>query len=344
MFRIALIAATLAAAPFIVHAATGSPIAKGRRIARAAPVGEATGSATSLVARESDQRHAPGGPAAGAQTQPARPAPPAQSDPFTGNWRGTVTSAAGGQSPIIITLAKKGDAYVGSTNGLNASSESALKRVAVTSATTISIEASDDSKLGVVTLASELTLDGNTLKGAGTLTVGALKFDVTLALQRRPRAEAIQPHVEQRIEYFVGRWAFEYVGAEYPPLSAGSRGGTATFARTGASNFVTGTLDGEVNGKAYQETVSIGLDPDTNSLAFVERRPDGVELVSVASWRSPIAISVQTSPVVANGKIYQLRRLISVRSATAFDVTEEFSIDGAPFRRLGDAHYTKRRE
>ena len=87
--------------------------------------------------------------------------------------------------------------------------------------------------------------------------------------------------------------------------------------------------------------MSIGLDPDANSLAFVERRPDGVELVSVASWRSPIAISFQTSPLVANGKTYQLRRLISIRSTTAFDVMEEFSVDGGPFRRLGDGRYTK---
>ncbi len=173
------------------------------------------------------------------------------------------------------------------------------------------------------------------------MSVGAQKFDVTLALQRRPRAEAIQPHVEQRVDYFVGRWKYEYLGAEYPPLSAGGRSGTMTFTRTGASNFVAGRLDGELLGKPYQEQLSIELDPETNMLAVVEKRPDGVELVSVASWRSPIAITFQTSPVQANGKIYQLRRLLSVMSPTAFDVTEEFSVDGGPFKRLGNGHYTK---
>jgi len=262
------------------------------------------------------------------------------SDPVVGNWRGTLTSAGGVESPIIITIAKKGDAYVGSTNGLNASSESALKRVAV-NGSRLTIEAADDSKLGAVILTAELNAEGNAMKGDGTLAVGAQKFDVTLALQRRPRAEAIQPHVEQRIDYFVGRWRFEYVGAEYPPLSAGSRGGTATFMRAGASNFVGGTLDGELLGKPYKEHMSMGLDPETYSLALVERRPDGVELVSVASWRSPIAITFQTSPIVANGKTYQLRRMLSVTSPTAFDVTEEFSIDGGPYRRLGNGHFTK---
>ena len=274
---------------------------------------------------------------AGAQ----QPAPPVPQDPIVGNWRGTVTSPSGGTSPIIITIAKKGDGYVGSTNGLNASSESGLKRVTSAGASRATIEAADDSKLGALGLVCELTVEGNAMTGAGTLSVGAQRFDVTLALQRRPRAEAVQPHVEQRIDYFVGRWKFEYVGAEYPPLSAGSRSGSVTFARAGASNFVTATLDGDLAGKRYQEHVSIGLDPETNALAFVERRGDGVELVSVASWRSPIAISFQTSPVVASGKTYQLRRLVSIRSTTSFDVTEEFSVDGGPFRRLGDGHYTK---
>jgi hypothetical protein len=235
---------------------------------------------------------------------------------------------------------KRGDGYAGSTNGLNASSEAALKRVTANGAT-LSIEASDDSKLGAVTLRADLTADGNTLKGAGAVTVGAQTFEVTLALQLRPRAEAIQPHVEQGVAYFVGRWKFEYLGAEYPPLSPGGRSGTMTFTRTGSSNFVSGRLDGELLGRPYQEQLSIELDPETNMLAFVEKRPDGVELVSVASWRSPIAITFQTSPVQAGGRIYQLRRLLSVMSPTAFDVTEEFSVDGGPFKRLGNGHFTK---
>jgi hypothetical protein len=45
--------------------------------------------------------------------------------------------------------------------------------------------------------------------------------------------------------------------------------------------------------------------------------------------------------VQANGKTYQLRRFVSVTSAVAFEVTEEFSVDGGPFKRLGNAHYTK---
>jgi len=271
---------------------------------------------------------------------PARPALPAQTDPVVGNWRGTLKNAQGVDSPIIITVAKKGDGYAGSTNGLNATSEIPLKRVTVDGAK-VSLEASAESRLGDVTLTSELTADGNTMRGVGVLSVGAQRFDVTLTLQRRSRGEVIQPHVEQRADYFVGRWSFEYLGAEYPPLSAGTRSGTVTFSRSGASNFVAGRVDGDVAGKKYQETLTIGFDPDTNMLVFTERRSDGTELASLANWRSPIAMTFQTSPVQASGRTYQLRRVISVTSNAAFEVTEEFSVDGGAFKRLGHGRYTK---
>src|SRR5438445_18210 len=129
-------------------------------------------------------------------------------------------------------------------SGFSASSESALKGLAV-SGTKVALEAADDSKLGAVSLTADLAAEGNTLKGAGVVSIGAQKFDVSLALQRRPRAEAIQPHVEQRVDYFVGRWKFEYLGAEYPPLLSGGRSGTLAFTRLGAANCIPPRLEVE---------------------------------------------------------------------------------------------------
>ena len=270
---------------------------------------------------------------------PSRPAVPAQTDPVIGNWRGTLKNAQGVDSPIIITIAKKGDVYAGTTNGLNATSEIPLKKLTIDGAK-VTLEASAESRLGDVALTCELTAEGSAMRGAGVLAVGAQRFDVTLALQRRPRAEVIQPQVEQRADYFVGRWTFEYLGAEYPPLSTGTRAGTATFTSDGGQ-FVTGRIDNDAGGRKYQDTLKIGFDPDTNMLLVVERRSDGFELASLGNWRSPIAITFVTSPVRADGKTYQLRRMISVTSNTAFEVTEEFSVDGGAFKRLGKARYTK---
>ena len=266
--------------------------------------------------------------------------PAAQGDPVIGNWRGTVKSSAGTETPIIITIMKKGDVYAGTTNGLNAPSEVPLKKIAVDGAH-LTLDASAESQLGEVKLTCDLTADGSALKGSGRLSVGAQSFDLALALQRRPREGVIQPRVEQRIEYFVGQWKFDYVGAEYPPLSAGSRAGTMTVGRTGTSNFAAGHIDGNLPGTTYKETMTIGLDPETDMVVLFERRADGTELVSLGNWRSPIGITFMTSPLVSNGKTYQLRRFISVTSLLAFEMTEEFSVDGGAFKRLGNARFTK---
>src|SRR5258707_14646862 len=81
---------------------------------------------------------------------PASPAPAARggvpADPVAGNWRGTLTSAPGVTSPIIITIAKRGDTYSGSTSGLTATAEIPLKKLTV-SGTRVTIEAVSESRL-----------------------------------------------------------------------------------------------------------------------------------------------------------------------------------------------------
>ena len=264
-------------------------------------------------------------------------------DPVLGNWRGTLKSAAGAQgseSPFVLSIVKKGDGYGGSMSGLGGTSELPLKSVVVTG-TLVRVESVADSKLGQVSLTGELTAERTTLKGAGTLAVGAQHFDVAFDLTRRARIDVVQPTVEQRIDYFTGRWTFEYLGGEFPPLSQGGRSGTVTFTRVGSSNFATGRVDGDLVGKKYRETVSIGFDPVTNTVVYTERRQDGTELVSLGNWQSPLAITFQTAPLQVGGRTYQLRHVMSVLSATAFNVTEEFSVDGGLFKRLGTARYTK---
>jgi hypothetical protein len=159
--------------------------------------------------------------------------------------------------------------------------------------------------------------------------------------QRQRRESPPQHQVERTIDYFAGRWRLEYIGGEFPPLSGGGRTGTIAFSRLGTSNFVAGQLDGELAGKPYRETQTIGFDPDSHALVIVERRADSTELVSLGNWRSPLAIVFQTAPVQAGGKTYQLKRVISVTSDVAFEVREEFSVDGGSFKRLGNGHYTK---
>jgi hypothetical protein len=264
---------------------------------------------------------------------------PLPSDPLAGAWRGAMRSGPATETPLVVSIVKKGDVYSGVIN-TGGTTETPIRKVVFTGNRLV-VDAGSESKLGEVTLTTDLMVDGNKANGSGTFAVGPHRVEVAIELQRRPRAEVIQPQVEQRIEYFVGRWTFEYLGGEFPPLSAGTRSGTATFTKTGASNFVAGVIEHDLGGKKTQDRITMGFDPDTKTLAVVERRADQIELVSVANWQSPLAIAFTTSPVVVDKRTYQLRRVIQVLNEASFDVVEEFSVDGGPFRRLGNARYSK---
>ena len=268
-----------------------------------------------------------------------RGAPAGPADPLAGAWRGTLRSSAETQTALVISIVKKGDVYSGVVN-TGGTTEAPIRKISLTG-NRLAVDAGSDSKLGDVALTTELMVEGNKATGSGTFSVGPHRFPVTIELTRRPRAEVIQPQVVQRADYFVGRWSFEYLGGEFPPLSAGSRTGTATFTKTGTSNFVSGVIENDLGGKKTQDRITLGFDPETKMLAVVERRADQTELISVASWASPLAISFTTSPVVSGGKTYQLRRVIQVLNEQSFDIVEEFSIDGGAFRRLGNARYSR---
>jgi hypothetical protein len=274
----------------------------------------------------------------GAAAQRGAP-PPLPSDPIAGAWRGTMRSGTATETPIVISIVKKGDVYSGVVN-TGGTSESPIRKIALTGNRLV-VETGSDSKLGDITLTTELMVEGNKASGSAIFAVGPHRVDVALELQRRARAEVIQPQVEQRIDYFVGRWTFEYLGGEFPPLSAGTRTGTAIFTKTGTSNFVTGVIENDLGGKKSQDRITLGFDPDTKTLAVLERRADQIEILSVGSWQSPLAIPFTTSPVTANKRTYQLRRVIQVLNEVSFDVVEEFSVDGGEFRRLGNARYSK---
>jgi hypothetical protein len=264
----------------------------------------------------------------------------AQQDPVVGNWRGSLKGASGTESPIVITIAKNGDRYYGSTNGLSEGADVALQKIEV-SGSSLSIEAAADSRLGAITLSAALTATGNRLAGDGIVGVGSQRFPVSIGLQRRVRSDVVQHQVEQSADYFVGRWNFDYVGGEFPPLSTGNRQGAVTFAKIGSSPFVAGTLQGDSFGTRFEHRLAIGVDADTDTVVLTEKHQDGTELTSLGNWHSPLAVVFITAPVQANGRTYQLKRVFSILSETAFDMTEEFSVDGGPFKRLGAGHFTK---
>ena len=95
---------------------------------------------------------------------------------------------------------------------------------------------------------------------------------------------------------------------------------------------------------ALEETVTVSgaspvVDLQSTQNQFVVAKE--MQLLSVANWQTPLAIRFSTAPVREGGHSYQLRRLLRVLSSSSFNMTEEFSVDGGPFRRLGQATFEK---
>jgi len=298
-------------------------------------------------------------------------------DPWAGSWRGQLTTSqspdtaaalrvtiatdstglvsvnsAGGdlssdrasiaQTNITITLVgpAQDGSYTGLATGFGAGTEIRLSSVS-TSDVQVTVKGATDTAFGPLAFVYGLTKQDQVLAGGGRVTLGDHGFDVSLELKRGRRTDVPQPQIEPRIGYFSGEWRFEYTGGEFPPLSIGTRTGTVSFTALPHGPFVQGHVTGEVFGEPYEETWTIGFDADSQSVVLNEHLSTRQQLVSLGDWTSPIAITFLTAPVEADGRVYVLRRLMQTTSNSAFTVTDTFSVDGGPFRRLGNGSYLR---
>ncbi|MDO8678946.1 MAG: hypothetical protein Q7R30_10340 [Acidobacteriota bacterium] len=155
---------------------------------------------------------------------------------------------------------------------------------------------------------------------------------------RGRRVSPPQPQQPQTDEYFVGAWTFTWIGRE-SPVSVGPRAGTLTYLRksTGALDLrAEGKIDG---GAAFTETGSAVWNADKKTIAWVERLSTGLELRSAGDWSSPIGIRAESEPVKAGSQTVRVRRLYSILSPQSYMVTEEISLNGGPFQRLGNGRF-----
>ena len=151
-----------------------------------------------------------------------------------------------------------------------------------------------------------------------------------------------QPTQRQGLDYFVGTWAFTWTGRE-SPLTAGPRTGTITYVRMGDTNFLESKAEGRSDaGGTYKESGLIGWHETQKVMAVHERLAGGIELLSVGDWTSPIAIRLESAPVMVQKETVRLRRIVGIVSAYSFTVNEELSTNGGPYVRLGGGVFTKK--
>ena len=157
---------------------------------------------------------------------------------------------------------------------------------------------------------------------------------------RRQRVSPPQPQQQQTDEYFVGAWTFTWIGRE-SPVSAGPRSGTLTYARKSP-----GTLDLRAEGKvdggaAFTETGSAVWNADKKTITWIERLSTGLELRSLGDWSSPIGIRAESEPAKAGSQTVRVKRLYSILSPQSYMVTEEISVNGGPYQRLGNGRFQR---
>jgi hypothetical protein len=155
------------------------------------------------------------------------------------------------------------------------------------------------------------------------------------------RSSPPQPQQQPGLEYFAGSWTFTWTGRE-SALTAGPRTGTSTFTPIGTTNFLTIATTGKTDsGTGFEESGVLGWNDARKVVAIHEHLGNGSEMLSLGDWSSPLSIRFDSSPVQVKGQTIRLRRVYSILSASSFEVTEEISVDGGTFQRLGNGEFIK---
>ena len=275
----------------------------------------------------------------------------AQQDRLQGRWEGT-TKSFQGERPVTVIFKKEADAYTGTITGSQGTIPFEDLKVG---GDQVTANAEVDSpQAGRLSFNYKFVLQGETLKGEGAVEVGGQTYDFTIELKRVSTSTALteqeerraarplvpQPQQKQSLDYFVGQWAFKWVGRESALGPGGRREGTTTFTLAPGGKTLESHTDGKSEEGSYQESAVIGFDEATKMLSFAERRRD-LKVASKGDWTSPISIRFTVVPIKVKQQTLQLRRTIRIISAYSFTVTEELSEDGGPFVRLGQAVFSK---
>jgi hypothetical protein len=293
-------------------------------------------------------------------------------DKLVGRWEGKVQSMQGERDTVMI-FTKEGDNYLGKSPGMRPGSVVTIRDIKI-DGDKVTGKADVETPQAVITVNYTFLLQGEAMKGQGTIDLGGQTINIDYNLKRisadtegpltpgaapaqtqsqpqgqaqnstppaRPQRPVVeQPQQKQSLDYFAGQWTFKYIGRE-SPLGLAPREGAITFTKNPDGKSLTAITTGKNESGAFRENATITFDEATKMMTWNETVGSGVKLSSKADWSSPISIRFTVSPVKVKGQTLQLRRAIAVIAAHSFSVTEELSEDGGPFVRLGSAVYTK---
>jgi hypothetical protein len=117
-----------------------------------------------------------------------------------------------------------------------------------------------------------------------------------------------------------------------------------TFTRRGTSDTLDIRTEGQVEdtGAAFKEMGSAEWNEEKKTLVLRETLGNGTQMSGVGNWSSPLSIRYESEPTRVGKQTVRVRRTYSILSAQSFTVSEEMSVDGGPFQRLGNGAFSKK--
>jgi hypothetical protein len=282
----------------------------------------------------------------------------AQPDKLEGRWEGTVL-APQGQFPAHASFKKEADGYRGTVSGLRG--DLVFKEIKVDGNRVTAI-AEAQTLQGNLPVSYDFLIDGEALKGKAEVSFAGQNFTFIFDLKRisteppvlqaaappalppareTRREPAPQPLQQQRLEYFQGQWKFKWLARESLLGPGGSREGTVTYTPILDGKFLEGRTEGKIEGIDFREINYLTWDADRKILTSFEQRSVGAAILGLGDWTSPIAIRFTVAPVTVKGQTLQLKKIVNIVAAHSFSVTEELSMNGGPFQRLGNGVFTR---
>ncbi len=153
------------------------------------------------------------------------------------------------------------------------------------------------------------------------------------------------PDALKKLDYFVGKWAFEWNVPESPLGPAGKISGTETYRKILNGFFLESEIEasgprGPFQGKAlmgYDEKEKVYTRYETDSLgvALVKRGPMGGD---AGGWNT---IFWESTPIWRDGKRVTLKGNTHMYSPVNYRLRVQISVDGGEYTNFGNPWFKK---
>lgn len=153
-----------------------------------------------------------------------------------------------------------------------------------------------------------------------------------------------EPLPPLKLDYFVGKWTFEW---EVPDSVFGPGGtikGTEVYKPSADGKFIESDVEATGPAGAYKQHVITAYNEAGHVISRLEKDSRGFESLSIGRISTDqgfYLINLESSPFVYQGKPIRLRTVESLMGPAAYRLRVQMSSDGEPFRNLGSPWWRK---